>query len=120
MQFSERTFTMKQGDTPVMEFVLDKLATGGNWAPAPIAGATIKFYMADQAGRIVINAGTVAIADAPTGLVQFFFTAQHTANVGTYLAEFLVTYVNTLIETFPAEGHLVIVVEPSIRPPVIP
>lgn len=96
------TFYMKQNDThPKMLASLKD----GDGDPIDLTNASVRFHMRTLSGTTVVNA-VAAIVTAATGLVRYDWQAADTANVGTYQAEFEVTYPDNTVETFPNSGYI--------------
>lgn len=100
------TFKITQNDTsPSLATTL--LAEG---EPIDLSDATaVRFLMEDRYERLVIDddlSGSVRFLDASNGEVEYTFSASDTQTVGSYHAEFEVTYNNGSIETFPSNGKI--------------
>lgn len=100
------TFTMKAGDTsPILEEIL----LNPDGTSVQLAGAAVRLNAFNPYGEIVINE-TVTIVDATAGEVSYEFDG--TLAAGTYQYEFIVTYADSSIETFPNEGFNNLVINP--------
>lgn len=77
-----------------------------------LTGATVKFLMRRRAGLAAVVDGTAVITGTAT--VRYDWGAGETATVGTYQAEFQVTYANGKLETFPNDGYIAVVVTDDI------
>jgi hypothetical protein len=89
-------FFLKRGDTsPVLEFVLDPLTN--------LTGATVVFNMRlpGAASAKVSRKAVQVVSPATDGKVRYVWAAEDTDTVGTYSAEFEVTYQDGSVETFP-------------------
>lgn len=100
-------FTIKQGDRlPEIECYL-KDATG---AAVDLTGASVTFaWRKREATTASSGAGTV-VGSATAGRVKYSWGASDTTTVGTYDAEWEVTFASGLKETFPNGGHLEVVI----------
>jgi hypothetical protein len=96
------TFYIKQNDTsPALRAQLKD----GDDVPIVLTGASIRFHMRTLAGAAAVDAAAT-IVTAANGIVQYNWQAADTATVGSYQAEFEVTYSDTTIETFPNSGYI--------------
>ena len=96
------TFYMKQSDTqPRMLATLQD----GDGAAINLTGASVRFHMRTLGGSTVVDAAATIIT-AASGLVRYDWVAADTDTVGSYQAEFEVTYPDTTVETFPNSGYI--------------
>lgn len=106
-----QTFTIKQGDTgPRLLFTL---------TPADeidLTGATVRFSMRSrQAGTVRINRAIAEIVtETGTPTVAYDWQAGDTAVSELCEAEFEVTYLGGVVETFPNNGFISIVITDDI------
>ena len=97
------TFYIKQNDTsPSMLATLQD----ADAAAVNITGASIRFHMRAIGSTQVATDQAVVIVDAEAGEVRYDWQAADTATVGSYQAEFEVTYGDGSIETFPNDGYI--------------
>jgi hypothetical protein len=95
------TFYLKSEDTaPVLEATL----TDASGEPIDLTGASVLFKMATPRNGETVVDTSARIADASAGLVRYPWAAEDTAEPGRYRAEFVVTYADGSIETFPNVG----------------
>ena len=96
------TFWIKQNDTqPALRAQLKD----GDDLPIVLTGSSVRFHMRTLAGTTVVDAAATIIT-AANGIVQYNWQAADTAAIGSYQAEFEVTYSDTTIETFPNSGYI--------------
>lgn len=97
-------FSIKQGDrAPYLRRILED-ATGN---ALDLSGLTVKFYMRNAyTGITVVNAASVVIIDALTGVVEYRWDSDDTAFTGHYLGEFKVTIGSGILETFPNDTYI--------------
>lgn len=104
-------FTIKQNDTsPALQATLQDYA--GN--AINLTGASVRFHMKSLDGTLKVDS-PMAITNALGGVVVYAWQAADTNTVGTYNAEFEVTYFDNTIETFPNTGSLAIVITPELN-----
>lgn len=104
------TFSIKKGDTsPALRATLRY----DDCTIINLTNATAIFRMR-QAGTtsVLINAAAVIVSVA--GIVEYRWSAPNTATVGAYDGEFVVTYANGKVETFPSDGFIAIEIVDSI------
>lgn len=97
--------TIKQGDTRHAIRALLKTVDG---IPIDLSNAKVRFLMASRRGPIVLNNEATVEVD---GKVHYVFTDGETDVTGFYEAEFLVTYDDMRVETFPHQGKISITIE---------
>lgn len=97
------SFYIKQDDTtPSLRADLKN----GSGDSVDLLDATVRFHMREIGStNIVIDADATVISEAG-GTVQYDWVAGDTADVGSYQAEFEVTYPNSTVETFPNDGYI--------------
>lgn len=97
------TFYVKQNDTsPSMLATLQD--ADGN--AVDITGATVRFHMRKIGRADVVVDAAAAIVTPISGLVRYDWIADDTSEIGSYQAEFEVTYADASIETFPNDGYI--------------
>ena len=105
-------FNIKQNDTrPVLEvFLRDERDRA-----IDITGATIVFHMRNAStNAAIITNGTVTVVDAVNGQVRYSWAAADTATAVVCEAEFQVTFISTLIETFPNDGYIKVIITDDV------
>lgn len=97
------TFYVKQNDTsPAMLATLQD--ADGN--AVNVTGATVRFHMrAVGSTTIVVDEAATIVTDLD-GLVRYDWQAADTDTIGSYQAEFEVTYSDGSVETFPNDGYI--------------
>lgn len=104
-------FYLKQNDTvpSIQTTLLD-----GDGLPQAITGfSSLKFFMRNAGGTVIVNADATAV-DAAVGLVQYDWDAADTGTAGSFQAEFQVTYADGGVETFPNKGYIEVVITDDI------
>jgi hypothetical protein len=97
------TFYIKQNDTsPAMLATLQD--ADGN--AVNLTGATVRFHMRAVGGAQVVVDQSATVVTAIDGLVRYNWIADDTDTIGSYQAEFEVTYADASIETFPNDGYI--------------
>jgi len=97
------TFYIKQNDTsPAMLATLQD--ADGN--EIDLTSASVRFHMRSLgSGQVVVDAAATVVT-ALDGLVRYDWIAADTSAIGSYHAEFEVTYADASIETFPNDGYI--------------
>lgn len=99
------TFYIKQNDTvPSIRATLQN----GNGDPVDLINATVRFHMRPIGGNSAKVDAEAVVISAASGIVQYNWDAANTDAVGTYHAEFEVTYPDSTIETFPNDGYITV------------
>lgn len=97
------SFYIKQNDTvPSLRAALKN----GSGDAVDITGATCQFHMRTLGQTTVTVDASAQIIDEETGIVQYNWVADDTDTIGSYQAEFEVTYPDGTIETFPNNGYI--------------
>lgn len=97
------TFYVKQNDTsPAMLATLQD--ADGN--AVDITGASVRFHMRAIGSNQTTVDDVATIVTADSGIVRYDWDAADTDTVGSYQAEFEVTYADASIETFPNDGYI--------------
>lgn len=97
------TFYIKRNDTsPSM---LAKLQDADGNA-VNVTGATVRFHLRAIGSQTVTVDEAATIVTAIDGLVRYDWQAADTATIGSYQAEFEVTYADATVETFPNDGYI--------------
>jgi len=96
-------FYIKQNDTSPSVLATLQDANGD---AVNLTGASIRFHM-----RVIGSAQTTVdaaatIVTAVSGIVRYDWIAADTDTVGSYQAEFEVTYADASVETFPNDGYI--------------
>lgn len=96
-------FYIKENDTvPSIRATL----LNGSGDVIDLINATVNFHMRAIGGSSVIVDSAAIVVNAAGGLVQYDWDAADTADIGSYQAEFEVTYSDGTIETFPSAGYI--------------
>ena len=97
------SFYIKQNDTvPSLRAALQN----GSGDAVDITGATCQFHMRVLGQTTVTVDASAQIIDEETGIVQYNWVADDTDTIGSYQAEFEVTYPDGTVETFPNNGYI--------------
>lgn len=105
------TFYVKQNDTaPSIRATLKD----GDDDAIDLTGASVRFHMRSIGGTSAKVDSAATVVTAASGIVQYDWVAADTDTVGTYQAEFEVTYSDTRIETFPNNGYIVVEITDDI------
>ena len=96
-------FYIKQNDTsPSMLATLEDAS--GN--AINLLGASVRFHMSAISSSITKVDASASIVTPAAGTVQYDWDALDTDTIGSFQAEFEVTYVDGTIETFPNDGYV--------------
>jgi len=97
------TFYIKQNDTsPVLLATLQD--ADGN--AIDVTGGSIRFHMRQIGSTAVVVDEEAIIVTPLEGIVRYNWQATDTDTIGSYQAEFEVTYADASIETFPNDGYI--------------
>lgn len=97
------TFYIKQNDT--VPSLRADLRDGDNNA-IDLSGASVKFIMREMGGNSATINTLAIIVDEAGGTVQYNWQDGDTDTIGSYQAEFEVTYADGTVETFPNSGYV--------------
>lgn len=91
-------FTIKRNDTsPVIQTTLtDPLGNA-----IDLTGATVRFHMKKYRASVAKIDQPVTIVDEDAGVVRYQWQSGDTDTVGSYQAEFEVSFIDGTVETFP-------------------
>ena len=96
-------FFIKQNDTsPSLRAILKD----GDEIAINLTGATVRFHMRTVGGATATVDADASIVTAESGIVQYIWDAADTTTVGSYQAEFEVTFPGGAVETFPNNGYI--------------
>ena len=103
------SFKIRQNDRkePLARTLQDSLG-----AAVDLTGATVKFLMRkkrEATAPLKVNVAAVVVA-AASGQVRYDWAAGDTDTVGTYKAEFEVTFADGRKQSFPNSGYLLVLV----------
>lgn len=99
------TFYIKQNDTgPAIVATLQD----ANGNAINLTGAGVRFHMRSVSGGNPVVDAAATVVTALSGIVRYNWVAADTDTVGTYQAEFEVTYADASIETFPNDGYIAV------------
>jgi hypothetical protein len=101
-------FYIKQNDTsPAIRAVLKD----GDGVPINLDGATVRFHMRPIGETTVtVDAAASVVSPSSAGIVEYSWDAGDTDAIGSFKAEFEVTYSDNTIETFPNNGYISVVI----------
>ena len=97
------SFYIKQNDT--VPSLRADLRDGDN-AAIDLTGASVKFIMRAIGGNTAVINASASIVSEAGGTVQYNWQVGDTATIGSYQAEFEVTYSGGTVETFPNDGYI--------------
>lgn len=97
------TFYIKQNDTSPSMLATLQDASG---VAVDISAASIRFHMRQIGSSQITVDAQATIVDALAGEIRYDWQAADTAKIGSYQAEFEVTYADASIETFPNDGYI--------------
>jgi len=98
-----QVFAIKQNDTSP---AIQATCRDANGDPIDLTGASIKFHMKAGNGDLKVDGVASIVAPAVAGVVNYSWVAADTDTVGTFQAEFEVTYTDATIETFPNQNNI--------------
>lgn len=101
-------FTLKRGDTsPALRCALRPESISLN-------GATVQFQMRRRLGALKVSADAV-IENIDPPVVRYDWDGADTDTAGSYEGEFVITYGDETIETFPNGGFIRIRIKEDVR-----
>jgi hypothetical protein len=77
-----------------------------------LTGASVNFVMGKK-NKLITNA-KATVTSATSGIVSYQLTPLDTLVSGTFLAEFVVTFANGAIKTYPSNGYITVDVEQNL------
>jgi hypothetical protein len=97
------TFYVKQNDTSpsMLATLLD-----GYGVAIDLTASTVRFHMRLVGTDTATIDSAAQIVEEDNGVVRYIWVAGDTSVVGSYEAEFELTYVDGSIETFPNNGYI--------------
>lgn len=105
-------FYIKQNDTSPSFLITCKDGAG---TVVPIVGATVVFNMrAKDSTDMKITRGACEVVDGAAGTARYLWQVGDTDTVGTYEAEFEVTFADGKVETFPNRGYKLVKIEDDL------
>lgn len=105
------SFYIKQNDTnPSIRATLKN----GSGNAVDLASTAVRFHMRSIGSTTVKTDGEAVVINANTGIVQYNWVADDTDTIGTFHAEFQVTYSDGSIETFPNNAFITVEVTDDI------
>lgn len=104
-------FYIKQNDTS--PYLLATLKDG-NGNLIDLTAATVNFHMRATGSSTATVDASAIVVDEDAGTVKYEWVTGDTATSGIYEAEFEVTYSGGVIETFPNDGYIRIVVTDDV------
>ena len=97
------SFYIKQNDTvPSIRAALEN----GSGDAVDLTNATCNFHMRPLGSTTITVDASAQIVTEATGIVQYNWVADDTDTIGSYQAEFEVTYPDGTVETFPNNGYI--------------
>lgn len=104
-------FYIKQNDTS--PFLLATLKDG-NGNLIDLTSATVRFHMRPVGSTTAVVDAAAIVTNEDQGGVKYVWDAADTANIGSFQAEFEVTYFDGSIETFPNDGYIRVEIKDDI------
>ena len=102
------TFYIKQNDTqPAFQATLKD----GAGDPINLTNATVRFQMRESGADVLKIDAAASVISALSGIVRYTWGAADTNTAGFFDAEFVVTYSDNTVETFPNNEYITIRIE---------
>lgn len=108
MSRGEKPFIIKRNDTapPLIATVYDKGCLG-EWNRLDLSGTTkIEFSMVDDCGNLIISSQSAETISANSGIIQYNWKPQDTAQEGDFMGEFEIFFNNGTKMSLPREGGI--------------
>jgi hypothetical protein len=97
------TFYIKRNDTsPAMLATLQD----ANGVAVNMTAASVRFHMWPISSRVIKVDAAATIVTPLDGLVRYDWAGSDADAIGSYQAEFEVTYADASVETFPNDGYI--------------
>tara|TARA_R110002153_G_scaffold17336_1_gene60172 strand:- start:1016 stop:1339 length:324 start_codon:yes stop_codon:yes gene_type:complete len=97
------SFQIKENDTtPSLRAEL----LNGSGDAVDLINTTVRFHMRAIGGSVAIINSVASVISEPLGIVQYDWVSGNTADIGSYHAEFQVTYADGNVETFPNSDYI--------------
>lgn len=105
------TLELKADDT------LPTLTDTLNTAESLTGGSVELFLQKQRSESMIVNAGSVTVSDETAGaaVVEYQFSDSETANVGTHRGEWVVTYADGDVESFPKDGYFYVTFDAQLN-----
>jgi hypothetical protein len=101
------TFYLKQSDTsPVLEATLED----GEGSPVDLDGASVDFQLSEPRNGSQVLDESATVHDGDNGVVRYDWASSDTDTPGRFQGEFVVTYADGAVETFPNVGYYDIII----------
>lgn len=97
------TFYIKRNDTSPSMLATLQDASGNE---IDLTAASVRFHLRPISSQTATVDGAATIVTALDGLVRYDWQAADTDTIGSYQAEFEVTYADATVETFPNDGYI--------------
>ena len=96
-------FYIKQNDTaPILAATLKDADENG----VDLDGSSVRFHMREVGSTTAKVDAAATLVNSSTGEVKYTWSSGDTDTIGSYQAEFEVTFADSSIETFPNNGYI--------------
>lgn len=106
------TIYLKQHDTEPLDVTLGR---GGRGKPLDVSD-DVQFFMRLRGAAEPLIQGECTVLDGPHGKVRYAFLPGELDTIGTYDAEWQVTFTDGSDGTWPKRGYKTIIVTPDLGP----
>lgn len=100
-------FIIKQNDR---REPIERVLRGSDGNPVDLTGATVRFIMRATDGTIKVDNAATIVGTPTAGRARYSWGATDTNTVGTFEAEFEVTFGDGTKQTFPNRGYIAVAV----------
>src|SRR5688572_10606776 len=100
-------FVIKQGDR---REPIERVLRGSDGNPVDLTGATVRFIMRAIGGAMKVDQAASIVGTPTAGRARYSWGATDTDTVGTFEAEFEVTFGDGTKQTFPNRSYIPVAV----------
>jgi hypothetical protein len=100
-------FLIKQGDR---REPIERVLRGSDGNPVDLTGASVRFIMTTAEGVVKVDAGATIVGTPTAGRARYSWGVNDTDTIGSFRAEYEVTFGDGTKQTFPNKDYIVVIV----------